>query len=230
MRLVFRWIMILRHGRSGKSRGGHANTFVSVFIGEPNPVSDAIGTLSLSRNQAAFLQTVLSRLATTTRQAMTGPGLDPKRHGALLSRAVVLEIIDDAVRSAMLELPNSTRKSACGVEVVAAARIGRPPPAGHGSRQQPLPKFARPVVEAADAQVEPKVRRCRSNAWLAAFLGERQRCQPNARPRHRGEPRGIKSESPQRFEDARNIALAENAIALDVREEGTPGRCVPLRI
>jgi hypothetical protein len=82
-------------------------------------MSDKVATICLSRNQAAFLQVNLSQLATTTRQAMARPRLEPERHLALGSRAFVLEKIEDAVRSAMLDVPNTTRKSARSVEAVA---------------------------------------------------------------------------------------------------------------
>ncbi len=89
-------------------------------------MSDDVVTVRLSRKQAGFLQANLSMLATTTREAMTRPGLPPERRTALGSRATLLESIEDAVRGAMLEVPNSTRKSARGVEVV--PRPPAPPP------------------------------------------------------------------------------------------------------
>jgi hypothetical protein len=81
-------------------------------------MSDKVATIRLSRSQAVFLQGNLSLLATTTRQAMARPRLEPERHLALGSRAFVLESIEDAVRSAMMDVPNTTRKSAHGVEAV----------------------------------------------------------------------------------------------------------------
>jgi hypothetical protein len=94
---------------------------------ESNTMSDDVVTVRLTRKQASFLQANLSLLAATTRQAMTRPGLEPERRTALGSRATSLESIEDAVRSAMLEMPNSTRKSARGVEVVARPAAQRQP-------------------------------------------------------------------------------------------------------
>jgi hypothetical protein len=102
-------------------------------------MSDDVVTVRLSRNQAAFLQANLSMLATTTRRAMSQPGLELHRHMALGSRAIVLESTEDAVRSAMLEVPNSTRKSARGVE------------ATNPRMQRQIPEFAR-TSTAASAQ------------------------------------------------------------------------------
>jgi hypothetical protein len=75
-------------------------------------MSDKVATIRLSRSQAVFLQGNLSLLATTTRLAMARPRLEPERHLALGSRAFVLESIEDAVCSAMMDVPNTTRKSA----------------------------------------------------------------------------------------------------------------------
>jgi hypothetical protein len=88
-------------------------------------MSDDVVTVRLSRNQAAFLQANLSLLATTTRQAMSRPGLEPQRHLALGSRAIALESTEDAVRSAMLEVPASARKSARNGEVAARPHVLR---------------------------------------------------------------------------------------------------------
>ncbi len=82
-------------------------------------MSDDVITVRLPQKHAAFLQANLSYLATTTRQAMTRPGIEAERRTALGSRASLLETIEDAVRGAMLEVPHSTRKSARGVEAVA---------------------------------------------------------------------------------------------------------------
>jgi hypothetical protein len=82
-------------------------------------MSDDVITVRLPQKHAAFLQANLSLLASTTRQAMTRPGIEAGRRTALGSRASLLETIEDAVRGAMLEMPNTTRKSARGVEVVA---------------------------------------------------------------------------------------------------------------
>ncbi len=82
-------------------------------------MSDDVITVRLPQKHAAFLQSNLSMLATTTRQAMMRPGLEAERRLALGNRASLLETIEDAVRGAMLEVPESTRKSARGVEIVA---------------------------------------------------------------------------------------------------------------
>jgi hypothetical protein len=50
---------------------------------------------------------------------MMRPGLEAERRTALGSRATLLETIEDAVRGALVEVPQSTRKSARGVEIVA---------------------------------------------------------------------------------------------------------------
>ena len=81
-------------------------------------MSDDVVTVRLARKHAAFLQANLSALATTTRQAMTRPGLESERRTGLGSRATLLESIEDAIRGAMLEGPQTSRKSARGVEVV----------------------------------------------------------------------------------------------------------------
>jgi|ERR1700710_2713883 hypothetical protein len=91
-------------------------------------MSDNVVTVRLSRDQAAFLQANLSLLAATTRQAMSRPGLEHERHMALGSRAIALESTEDAVRSAMLDLPNATRKSARGVEMVGGPHARREAP------------------------------------------------------------------------------------------------------
>lgn len=80
-------------------------------------MSDDVITVRLPQKHAAFLQANLSLLASTTRQAMMRPGLEAERRTALSSRASVLETIEDAVRGAMLEVPQSSRKSARGVEM-----------------------------------------------------------------------------------------------------------------
>jgi hypothetical protein len=82
-------------------------------------MTDDIITVRLPQKHAAFLQANLSLLASSTRQAMTRPGIEAERRTALGSRASLLETIEDAVRGAMLEMPHNTRKSARGVEVVA---------------------------------------------------------------------------------------------------------------
>jgi hypothetical protein len=75
-------------------------------------MSHDVVTVRLSQKHAAFLQANLSVLATTTRQAMTRPGLEAERRAALSSRACLLETIEDAVHGALLEVPQDTRKSA----------------------------------------------------------------------------------------------------------------------
>jgi hypothetical protein len=82
-------------------------------------MSNDIITVRLPQKHAAFLQANLAVLATTTRQAMMRPGLEAERRTALGSRATLLETIEDAVRGALVEVPQSTRKSARGVEIVA---------------------------------------------------------------------------------------------------------------
>ena len=81
-------------------------------------MSDDVITVRLPQKHAAFLQANLSLLASSTRQAMTRPGIESERRTALGSRASLLETIEDAVRGAMLEVPANTRKSARGVEMV----------------------------------------------------------------------------------------------------------------
>jgi hypothetical protein len=82
-------------------------------------MSDDVITVRLPQKHAAFLQANLSILAMTTRQAMSRPGIEAGRRTALGTRASLLETIEDAVRGAMLEIPQNTRKSARGVEAVA---------------------------------------------------------------------------------------------------------------
>lgn len=66
-------------------------------------MSNDVITVRLPQKHAAFLQANLSALATTTRQAMTRPGVEAERRAALGSRATLLETIEDAVQSAMHE-------------------------------------------------------------------------------------------------------------------------------
>jgi hypothetical protein len=153
-------------------------------------MADDIVAISLSSSQAAFLQANLRQLATITRQAMARPGLEPERHKALHSRAIVLEITDDAVRSAMLEV--GTCKSRRGVEAGASPRSG-----GRGAqpaddrvelRVEPYvrPRIVPSVIAAipAPSNAPPhsarpaggggngRIHRCRSNAWLSAFVSQ----------------------------------------------------------
>jgi hypothetical protein len=81
-------------------------------------MSDDVITVRLPQKHAAFLQANLSLLATTTRNAMTRPGIEAERRSALGSRATLLETIEDAVRGALVEVPQRTRQSARGVEIV----------------------------------------------------------------------------------------------------------------
>jgi hypothetical protein len=74
-------------------------------------MSDDVITVRLPQKHAAFLQANLSLLATTTRQAMMRPGLEAERRTALGSRATLLETIEDAVRGAMVEVPERARKT-----------------------------------------------------------------------------------------------------------------------
>jgi hypothetical protein len=80
---------------------------------------DDVITVRLPQKHAAFLQANLSQLASSTRAAMTRPGIEADRRTALGSRASLLETIEDAVRGAMIEPPAAVRKSARGVESVA---------------------------------------------------------------------------------------------------------------
>jgi hypothetical protein len=74
-------------------------------------MSNDVITVRLPSKHAAFLQANLSMLATTTRQAMTRPGLDAERRAALSNRACLLEAIEDAVHSALIEPQDDSRKS-----------------------------------------------------------------------------------------------------------------------
>jgi hypothetical protein len=73
-------------------------------------------TVRLPSRHAAFLQANLSALATATRQAMAGPGLRAERRTALSSRALLLETIEDAVHSALMERPQDARKGTAPME------------------------------------------------------------------------------------------------------------------
>ncbi len=92
-------------------------------------MSEDVITVRLPQKHAAFLQANLSLLATTTRQAMARPGLNSERRTALGSRAFLLETIEDAVRGAMVEVPERMRKSSRGIEMVARSDKQRPAPA-----------------------------------------------------------------------------------------------------
>jgi hypothetical protein len=74
-------------------------------------MSNDVITVRLPQKHAAFLQANLAVLATTTRQAMTRPGLEAERRVALGTRASLLETIEDAVHGAMLEQPRDPSKS-----------------------------------------------------------------------------------------------------------------------
>jgi hypothetical protein len=159
-------------------------------------LSNRVVELRISRDQATFLQANLNSMAMTTRQAMMQPGMEPERHAALTRRAFVLESADDAVRSAMLEMPNSTRKSARGVESldrgwrneVAADTCqghdyeqGLPVRtrfnAGSSARVEPRRETTASVLCKAPTVTSPvnevrsnRIQRARSNAWLSAFV------------------------------------------------------------
>jgi hypothetical protein len=79
-------------------------------------VNDDIVLIRLSRTQASFLQANLSLLASSTRQAMARPGINMERRQALVSRAAVLERIEDTVQSAMLDGPEKGRRGNRGIE------------------------------------------------------------------------------------------------------------------
>jgi hypothetical protein len=171
-------------------------------MAESSALSNNVVELRISRDQAAFLQANLNWMAMTTRRAMTQPGLAPERHTALSRRASVLESADDAVRSAMLEVPNSARKSARGVE--SPVRGSRNQVAsgifqGHehekalpvraafkarsSAKVEPRRETTAPVLWKAPAVAPPvdevrssRIQRPRSNAWLSAFLGG---CEPS---------------------------------------------------
>jgi hypothetical protein len=89
-------------------------------------MSDDVITVRLPQKHAAFLQANLSLLANSTRQAMTQPGLHTERRTALGSRAFLLETIEDAVRGAMVEVPERMRKTGRGMEPVARTNSQRP--------------------------------------------------------------------------------------------------------
>ena len=73
-------------------------------------MSSEVITVRLSQKHAAFLQANLAVLATTTRKAMMGPGVEPERRVALGSRAALLETIEDAVHGALLEESQHLRR------------------------------------------------------------------------------------------------------------------------
>jgi hypothetical protein len=164
---------------------------------ESSALSNRVVELRISRDQAAFLQANLNCMAMTTRRAMTQPGMEPERHAALIRRAFVLESADDAVRSAMLEVPNSTRKSARGVESldrgwrnqVASGtdqgdEDGQALPmrtgfrAGSSTKVEPrrettvsVPREAPTITSPVNEIRSSRVQRAPSNAWLSAFIG-----------------------------------------------------------
>jgi hypothetical protein len=80
-------------------------------------MSDGIITVRITQKHATFLQANLAALASATRQAMTRPGLEAARRTTLGSRAVLLETIEDAVRGALVEVPQGARKSGRGPEL-----------------------------------------------------------------------------------------------------------------
>jgi hypothetical protein len=80
-------------------------------------MSSEVITLRLSQKHAAFLQANLAVLATTTRQAMMRPGVEPERRVALGSRAALLETIEDAVHGALLEESQHARKTPARTDI-----------------------------------------------------------------------------------------------------------------
>jgi hypothetical protein len=164
---------------------------------ESSALSNRVVELRISRDQAAFLQANLNCMAMTTRRAMTQPGMEPERHAALIRRAFVLESADDAVRSAMLEVPNSTRKSARGVESLGRGwrnqvasgtdqgdEDGQALPmrtgfsAGSSIKAEPrrettasVPREAPTITSPVNEIRSSRVQRAPSNAWLSAFIG-----------------------------------------------------------
>ncbi len=119
-------------------------------------MSNGVVVLRLSRTQAAFLQVNLFQLATTTRQAMARPGLELERHMALASRASVLESTEDAVRSAMLEVPDSKT-------------VSKNTPAPKPSRRS-APKYGDAAIAPASTPLNvPLQARTNSNADLVAM-------------------------------------------------------------
>lgn len=90
-------------------------------------MSDGIITVRISQKHATFLQVNLAALATATRQAMTRPGLEAARRTTLGSRAVLLETIEDAVRGALVEVPQAARKTDRGAEMAIRTDNQRPP-------------------------------------------------------------------------------------------------------
>lgn len=80
--------------------------------------SDKIITVRLHRRHAGYLQAKLVSLAMATRQAATRPRLTEERRTALPCRELLLESLEDAVRDAMLEVPQSARESARGADLV----------------------------------------------------------------------------------------------------------------
>jgi hypothetical protein len=90
------------------------------------PMSDNVITVRISQKHASFLQANLAALATATRQAMTQPGLELGRRSALGTRAVLLENIEDAVRGALVEVPQNARKAAGGAPITVPTENRRP--------------------------------------------------------------------------------------------------------
>jgi hypothetical protein len=90
-------------------------------------MSDGIITVRISQKHATFLQANLAALATATRQAMTQHGLEAARRTTLGSRAVLLETIEDAVRGALVEVPQAARKTGRGAETTVRTEDRRQP-------------------------------------------------------------------------------------------------------
>jgi hypothetical protein len=105
-------------------------------------MSDGTITVRISQKHATFLQANLSALATATRQAMTRPGLEAARRSALGGRAVLLETIEDAIRGALVEVPQAPRKISRAPEI-----------AGRADAQRPAQNFG--VLSAAQRRLTP---------------------------------------------------------------------------
>jgi hypothetical protein len=96
---------------TGRSLWAEEHRAFRFFRTGSNSMSDGTITVRISQKHATFLQANLAALATATRQAMTRPGLEAGRRTTLGSRAVLLETIEDAVRGALVEVPQALRKT-----------------------------------------------------------------------------------------------------------------------
>jgi hypothetical protein len=79
---------------------------------------DKIITVRLHQRHAAYLHAKLALLAMATRQAVTRPWLTEEQRTALRCQELLLESLEDAVRDALLEVPQSARESARCAELV----------------------------------------------------------------------------------------------------------------